>query len=145
MCLARNYISQSPLQLEALCPGSHQKSVNPVSLLEFALERIGPALPSLFSLLAGGNKSWNSYLGSRDWRAIFRVDRIAPPALNHLLLTSYKQEKEIILCKPPYIFFLLLYYNRSMWDYRISGRNSGTEVLFCDYYYDLMDQSAAAS
>lgn len=54
MCLARNYISQSPLQLEAICPGSHQRNVNPVPLLEFALERIGPALPSLFSLLAGG-------------------------------------------------------------------------------------------
>ena len=35
-------------------PRFSPRSVNPVSLLEFALERIGPALPSLFSLLAGG-------------------------------------------------------------------------------------------
>lgn len=54
MCLARNYISQAPLQLEAICPSSSQRNVNRVPVLEFALERVGPALPSLFSLLADG-------------------------------------------------------------------------------------------
>ena len=54
MCLARNYISQSPLQLEAICPSSGQRHVNRGPVLEFALERVGPALPSLFCLLADG-------------------------------------------------------------------------------------------
>lgn len=46
MCLARNYISQAPLQLEAICPSSSQRKVNRVPVLEFALERVGLALPS---------------------------------------------------------------------------------------------------